>query len=150
MAQFATGTSRRGLDLELDSCIFRNSPKVICEDAAESGVSAFPVSRVVISLRPRNFSQRFPSFDHSIAAIVTITLTTFIAILNVKTNAWLTGFFLIIEILALLALLALGFTHTEKAQIEEVGENGPVQKKRRQFSRRNANQCDIKMKVVER
>ncbi|KAK9364563.1 hypothetical protein V1509DRAFT_516789 [Lipomyces kononenkoae] len=40
-------------------------------------------------------------------------------------------------------------THTEKVQIEEVDENGPVQKKRRHASRRNSDQCDIKMKVVE-
>ncbi|KAK9234899.1 hypothetical protein V1525DRAFT_421813 [Lipomyces kononenkoae] len=40
-------------------------------------------------------------------------------------------------------------THTEKRQeVDSAGENAQVHKHRRHKSRRDANQCDIKMKVV--
>jgi amino acid transporter len=47
-------------------------------------------------------------------AIVTVALATLIGILNIRTNAALTGAFLLVEILALLALVALGFLHVSR------------------------------------
>jgi len=47
-------------------------------------------------------------------AIATIALTTIIGILSVKTNAVLTGIFLVLEILALVVLGYLGFAHVTR------------------------------------
>ncbi|MDE2240289.1 MAG: APC family permease, partial [Rhodospirillales bacterium] len=56
----------------------------------------------------------FPNLSAVPTAIVTIAVTTAISILNVKTNAVLTGIFLVIEILALVVLVVLGFTHVSR------------------------------------
>src|SRR5579862_4152492 len=47
-------------------------------------------------------------------AILTVALTTLIGILNIRTNAVLTGIFLSAEMLALLVLIALGFLHVSR------------------------------------
>jgi amino acid transporter len=47
-------------------------------------------------------------------AMLTISLTTLIGILNIRTNAVLTGAFLAMEILALVVLVALGFWHVSR------------------------------------
>ena len=47
-------------------------------------------------------------------AMLTVVLTTLICILNIRTNAVLTGAFLLIEILALVMLIALGFLHVNR------------------------------------
>jgi amino acid transporter len=47
-------------------------------------------------------------------AMLTIGLTTLICILNIRTNAVLTGAFLVVEILALVVLTALGFWHVSR------------------------------------
>ncbi len=47
-------------------------------------------------------------------AIATVALATLIAILNIRTNAALTGVFLLVEILALTAMAALGFLHVSR------------------------------------
>ena len=56
----------------------------------------------------------FPALPMVPTAIATVALTTFIGILNIRSNAILTGIFLIIEILALLALAWLGFFHAAR------------------------------------
>lgn len=56
----------------------------------------------------------FPGLDSTVVAIVIIVATTLLAVLHVRTNAWVTGIFLLLEILALLALAALGFAHIER------------------------------------
>jgi amino acid transporter len=48
------------------------------------------------------------------AAMLTVALTTLICILNIRTNAVLTGVFLVVEILALVVLVALGFWHVSR------------------------------------
>ncbi|WP_342629434.1 APC family permease [Nguyenibacter vanlangensis] len=47
-------------------------------------------------------------------ALVTIAIVTLVGILNIRTNAVLTGLFLVVEILALLVLVALGFLHVAR------------------------------------
>jgi amino acid transporter len=47
-------------------------------------------------------------------AMVTIALTTLIGILNIRTNAALTGAFLVIEMLALIVMIGLSFTHVSR------------------------------------
>ncbi len=47
-------------------------------------------------------------------AIVTVVLATLIGILNIRTNAVLTGAFLVVEMIALIILVALGFLHVSR------------------------------------
>jgi len=51
-------------------------------------------------------------------AVVMLVLATAVAVLNIKVNAFVTGMFLLIEILALVLLTALGFIHVERPFIE--------------------------------
>ncbi|MGH6876196.1 MAG: APC family permease, partial [Rhizomicrobium sp.] len=57
----------------------------------------------------------FPGLNATAVAIVIIAATTFLAILHVRTNAWVTGIFLVLEILALAVLAGLGFFHPERS-----------------------------------
>jgi amino acid transporter len=52
-----------------------------------------------------------PGTNPTIVAIVIIVSTTIAGILHIRTNAWITGVFLALELLALAALTALGFLH---------------------------------------
>ncbi len=53
----------------------------------------------------------WPNLDPTAVAIVIIVSTTLMAVLHVRTNAWVTGIFLVLEIVALGVLAALGFSH---------------------------------------
>ncbi|HEY3778286.1 MAG TPA: APC family permease [Rhizomicrobium sp.] len=53
----------------------------------------------------------FPGLDATTVAIAIIVATTLLAILHVRTNAWVTGIFLLLEVLALMVLAGLGFSH---------------------------------------
>jgi amino acid transporter len=55
-----------------------------------------------------------PSIPVIPTAIATIILTTILAALNIKTNALVTGIFLVIEILAMVVLVVLGFLHVSR------------------------------------
>lgn len=46
--------------------------------------------------------------------IVVLLAATLIAVLNIRANAWLTGLFLLLELLALVVLAALGFLHVDR------------------------------------
>ncbi|HEX7390593.1 MAG TPA: APC family permease [Acidiphilium sp.] len=56
----------------------------------------------------------FPHMEMAPAGIVTVAIATICAILNIRTNAVITGLFLLLEILALIALGALGFLHVSR------------------------------------
>jgi amino acid transporter len=56
----------------------------------------------------------WPDLNPTTVAIAIIVATTLLAILHVRTNAWVTGIFLLLEILALAVLAALGAFHTER------------------------------------
>lgn len=56
----------------------------------------------------------FPHVQPVPAAVVTVILTTIIAILNIRANAVITGLFLLLEILALVVLVVLGFLHVSR------------------------------------
>lgn len=55
-----------------------------------------------------------PSLPVVPTAIATVILATAIGILNVRANAFVTGIFLLVEMLALLAVSALGFLHVSR------------------------------------
>lgn len=52
--------------------------------------------------------------DPAWAALVSVIFTTLCALLNIRTNALITGVFLALEVLALVILAALGFLHVER------------------------------------
>lgn len=58
------------------------------------------------------------SLDPTAVAIVIIVASTIFGILHIRTNAWVTGIFLLLEILALLVLAALGFFHAHRSLVE--------------------------------
>jgi amino acid transporter len=60
----------------------------------------------------------FPGLDPTVVAIAIIVSTTIFAILHIRTNAWVTGVFLLLEILALLVLAGLGFFHAQRSLAE--------------------------------
>lgn len=62
----------------------------------------------------------WPGLNATTVAIAIVVSTTLLAILHVRTNAWVTGIFLVLEILALLVLAALGFFHAVRPVSEIV------------------------------
>jgi amino acid transporter len=50
--------------------------------------------------------------------VAVIVVTTFVALLNIRTNAWVTGIFLAVEIAAVAVVVVLGFAHTERGPAE--------------------------------
>jgi amino acid transporter len=65
----------------------------------------------VIALGIATYLSVIHSFDPTVAAAILTLLATVVATLNIRTNAIVTGTFLTIELLALLALVVLGVTH---------------------------------------
>ena len=55
-----------------------------------------------------------PGLDARFVAVAIIATCTVCGILHIRTNAWVTGIFLLIELLALAALMALGFVHVAR------------------------------------
>ena len=55
-----------------------------------------------------------PGVDATTVAIVIIASTTILGVLHIRTNAWITGIFLALELLALVVLVWLGFTHVSQ------------------------------------
>lgn len=56
----------------------------------------------------------FSSLSGTWVGIVVIAVTTVVSVLDIRTNAWVTGIFLAIELLAVLILAVLGFVHPER------------------------------------
>jgi len=56
----------------------------------------------------------FPGLDARAVGITIIVATTLLGILHIRTNAWVTGAFLLLELLALAVLAVLGFAHTHR------------------------------------
>jgi amino acid transporter len=52
-----------------------------------------------------------PGLDATAVAIAIIVITTLMGVLHIRTNAWITGVFLSLELLALVVLAVLGFWH---------------------------------------
>jgi amino acid transporter len=59
-----------------------------------------------------------PGLNPTIVAVVIIVSTTVAGILHIRTNAWVTGVFLLLELLALAALAGLGFLHVARPVTE--------------------------------
>lgn len=55
-----------------------------------------------------------PGLDPRAVGISIIVVTTLLGVLHIRTNAWVTGVFLLLELLALLILAVLGFIHVHR------------------------------------
>ena len=76
-------------------------------------------------------SAAFSGANSKWVGVVVIVICTFIAVLNIRTNAWVTGTFLILEMAALVVLTALGFFHVTQPvstlfHAQTVGGNGAL------------------------
>jgi amino acid transporter len=60
----------------------------------------------------------FPALPGPLVAAAVCVLAALAAVLNIRVNAWMTGIFLGIEMLALLALCVLGFSHPHRSFTE--------------------------------
>jgi amino acid transporter len=59
-----------------------------------------------------------PEIDPVDSALVIIAGATLLAVLHVRTNAWITGGFLILELMALATLVVLGISHLHRSPLE--------------------------------
>lgn len=56
----------------------------------------------------------FSAANSKWVGVAVIVICAFVAILNIRTNAWVTGIFLVLEMGALVVLCVLGFTHVSR------------------------------------
>jgi amino acid transporter len=56
----------------------------------------------------------WPSAQSVPIAVAIVTLATISGVLNIRLNAWVTGAFLLVEVVALVVLAVLGFTHVHR------------------------------------
>ncbi|WP_228372724.1 APC family permease [Demequina maris] len=56
----------------------------------------------------------WPGFDTPLTTVLVVVITTAISALTISTNAWVTGVCLALEVLALIVLAFLGFTHVSR------------------------------------
>ena len=61
-----------------------------------------------------NLAPLIPGLDPTWTAEAVVALTTLLGVLHIRTNAWVTGVFLGLELLALAALAGLGFLHAHR------------------------------------
>lgn len=55
-----------------------------------------------------------PGLDATTVGIAMIVITTLLGVLHIRTNAWVTGIFLTLELLALVVVAVLGFMHVQR------------------------------------
>jgi amino acid transporter len=67
----------------------------------------------------------FPGLNGPVAAAVTVVLAAVFGVLDVRINAWVTGIFLAIEILALVIVSFLGFVNVERPLFAEPVAGSP-------------------------
>ena len=60
----------------------------------------------------------WPGLAGKWVGVAVIVVTTGVAILNIRTNAWVTGIFLAVEIAAIAVMSVLGFAHAERGPAE--------------------------------
>ncbi|HUO93929.1 MAG TPA: APC family permease [Rhizomicrobium sp.] len=61
-----------------------------------------------------------PGVDATAVGIAIIVITTLLGVLHIRTNAWITGTFLALELMALVVLTVLGFSHISQPLSEFV------------------------------
>lgn len=83
-------------------------------------VSAVAFIPAVIALGTAEYIKSIVTVDPRIAGAVVIALATVIALFRIRTNAWLTGIFLALELLALLVLTVLGIANFHADRIGQL------------------------------
>jgi len=63
----------------------------------------------------RYINDLYPGMNEMVVAVGIIVSCTIFGILHIRTNAWVTGIFLLLEMIALVVLSALGFFHAERS-----------------------------------
>lgn len=61
-----------------------------------------------------------PGLNTTAVAIIIIVATTILGVLHIRTNAWVTGLFLLVELVALAAISALGFWNAKRPFLDLV------------------------------
>lgn len=77
-------------------------------------VSGVFVVAVIASGAGTYLTVLWPKIDATAVGVVVIVITTIVACLHIRLNAWVTGAFLVLEVLALGALAVLGFLHVNQ------------------------------------
>ena len=90
--------------------------------------------RCLRSVRATTSPLSFLGLDQIAVAITIIAVTTLLGILHIRTNAWVTGIFLLLELLALAVLTGLGLWNVERSLWDVVAH--PVMFERRHCMRR--------------
>lgn len=96
-------------------------------------VSAVLVTAVIALGTGEYLGVAWPDLGGKWVGVAVIVVTTGVAVLNIRTNAWVTGIFLAVEIAAIAVMVMLGFAHAERgpgeflhAQIADGGSLAPV------------------------
>jgi amino acid transporter len=86
-----------------------------------SNAAAYTLVPPVLSLGAATYiSVVWPGAPAVPIAVAIVAASTFSGILNVRVNAWVTGVFLAVEVIALIVVAALGFTHPARGVAEVV------------------------------
>lgn len=79
------------------------------------GLIGLPLSQAIFALGVADYlGVTIAGMDPVLTALVVTVIATFVSCLNIRTNAWVTGTFLFVELAALALLTALGAVHIER------------------------------------
>ncbi|QHC75121.1 APC family permease [Rathayibacter sp. VKM Ac-2805] len=79
------------------------------------GLIALPLSQAVFALGVADYmGVTVAGMDPIVTALAVTLVATVVSCLNIRTNAWVTGTFLLVEVVALVLLTALGLLHIER------------------------------------
>jgi amino acid transporter len=69
----------------------------------------------IIAIGVAGYVSAVADIDPSVAGALVMLASTVMGLLNLRSNAWITGIFLVIEIVAIFVVSLLGFTHTTQS-----------------------------------
>jgi len=79
------------------------------------GLIALPLSQAVFALGVADYlGVTIAGMDPVVTALAVTFVATVVSCLNIRTNAWVTGTFLLVEVIALALLTTLGLVHIER------------------------------------
>lgn len=96
------------------------------------GLVALPLSQAVFALGVADYlGITVAGLNPVVTALIVTLIATVVSCLGIKTNAWVTGTFLLVEVIALALLTALGVVHIERPLTDllspkAIGEGGAL------------------------
>lgn len=85
------------------------------------GLVSLPLSQAVFALGVADYlGVAITNVDPLVTALIVTMISTLVACLNIKTNAWVTGTFLFVEMASLALLTFLGVTHLQRPILDIV------------------------------